>query len=262
MNLKSLGSKRVISIRVFRIALAVLGFIIVAFNDSLGKIEGFVEFLLLYFVVVVVTVFHWVFVNIKAIVKLKNEKKKSELMHLQSQVNPHFFFNMLNNLYGLVDKDSEQAKKLILKLSDMMRYSIYEGQHEWVALQQEVDFINNYIALHKMRYHKTIAVNFDVHIENENSKLMPLLFIILVENAFKHGVEVLRDHAFVNISIVSNQNEVTINVENNFDEEEKSEKGIGLENLKRRLELAYHKKHTLSHAINDSVYTAQLKLSL
>ena len=144
----------------------------------------------------------------------------------------------------------------------MMRYSIYEGQREWVALQQEVDFINNYIALHKMRYHKTIAVNFDVHIENENSKLMPLLFIILVENAFKHGVEVLRDHAFVNISIVSNQNEVTINVENNFDEEEKSEKGIGLENLKRRLELAYHKKHTLSHAINDSVYTAQLKLSL
>ncbi len=262
MKLKSLGRNSFFSIRTFRIALVVIGVIIVAFNDYFGKKEGFVEFLLLFFITVIITVSHWLFVNIKAIVKLKNEKAKTEMMHLQSQVNPHFFFNMLNNLYGLVDKDSEQAKKLILKLSDMMRYSIYEGQKEYVTLQQEIDFINNYIELHKMRYHKNISINFDVDVDNENIKLMPLLFIILVENAFKHGIEVLRNDAFANISIRSNQNEITLSVENNFDVDEKSNKGIGLDNLKRRLELAYPKKHELVHTINNDMYTATMKLNL
>lgn len=262
MNLKFLSKKKSFPIRIFRITVAVIGIIIVAFNDYFGKIEGFVELLFLYFITVIITVSHWLFVNIKAIVKLKNEKKKTELMHLQSQVNPHFFFNMLNNLYGLVDKDSEQAKKLILKLSDMMRYSIYEGQKDYVTLRQEIDFISNYIALHKMRYHKNISINFDVDIENEDLKLIPLLFIILVENAFKHGVEVLRDNAFVNISIISNQNAITLNVKNNFDTKEQSHEGIGLENLKRRLELAYSKKYEFTHTINDDIYTAKLKLTL
>ncbi|MFK2820312.1 histidine kinase [Flavobacteriaceae sp. LMIT009] len=262
MKLKSLVRNSFFSLRTFRIALVVIGVIIVAFNDYFGKKEGFVEFLLLFFITVIITVSHWLFVNIKAIVKLKNEKAKTEMMHLQSQVNPHFFFNMLNNLYGLVDKDSEQAKKLILKLSDMMRYSIYEGQKEYVTLQQEIDFINNYIELHKMRYHKNISINFDVDVDNENIKLMPLLFIILVENAFKHGIEVLRNDAFANISIRSNQNEITLSVENNFDVDEKSNKGIGLDNLKRRLELAYPKKHELVHTINNDMYTATMKLNL
>lgn len=248
--------------RTFRIVLAVLGVVIVLCNDTFGKIEGFVEFIFLYFITVCVVIFHWVFVNIKLIINLKNEKTKTELMHLQSQVNPHFFFNMLNNLYGLVDKDSEKAKKLILKLSDMMRYSIYEGQKEYVTLQQEVDFISNYIELHKMRYHKSITINFNIDIENEGIKIMPLLFIILVENAFKHGVEVLRNNALVNISIISKQNKVTLKVENNFDTEEKSEKGIGLENLQRRLELAYPKKHELVYTIYKDVYTAKLTLNL
>ncbi|WP_343912415.1 sensor histidine kinase [Aquimarina litoralis] len=183
-------------------------------------------------------------------------------MHLQSQVNPHFFFNMLNNLYGLVDKDSEKAKTLILKLSDMMRYSIYEGQKEYVTLQQEIDFIHNYIQLHKMRYHKDITINFEVDIDNEKLKIMPLLFIILVENAFKHGLEVLRTNAFANISITSKQNSIVLEIENNFDEEIKGEKGIGLENLSRRLALAYPKKHELTNAINHDIYTAKLRLEI
>ncbi|OSY89289.1 histidine kinase [Tenacibaculum holothuriorum] len=262
MNFKFPDKKKIFSMLTFRITLAVIGIIIVLFNDTFGKIEGFVEFLLLYFISVSIAVFHWLFVNIKFIINLKNEKAKTELMHLQSQVNPHFFFNMLNNLYGLVDKDSEKAKKLILKLSDMMRYSIYEGQNEYVTLQQEIDFINNYIELHKMRYHKNIVVNFEVDVEDENLKVMPLLFIILVENAFKHGVEVLRNNAFVHISIASKRRKIILKIENNFDQEEKSEKGIGLENLKRRLELAYPKKHKLISLINNNVYTAKLTINL
>ncbi|WP_243643646.1 sensor histidine kinase [Tenacibaculum sp. M341] len=183
-------------------------------------------------------------------------------MHLQSQVNPHFFFNMLNNLYGLVDKDSEKAKKLILKLSDMMRYSIYEGQKEYVTLQQEIDFISNYIELHKMRYHKEINVKLDINVANKNLKIMPLLFIILVENAFKHGIEVLRNNAFISIKLTAKENSITLIIENNFDEEIQGENGIGLKNLERRLALAYPKKYEFATAIHQNIYTAKLNLRL
>lgn len=257
-----IGKRRFSPLALFRIVLAILGVIIVLFNDEFGKIEGFVEFLLIYFVVVIIAVFHWLFVNIRLLINLKSEKAKTELLNLQSQVNPHFFFNMLNNLYGLVDKDSEQAKALILKLSDMMRYSVYEGQKERVSLQQEIDFIRNYIELHEMRYHKDIHITFDVDVADENLKIIPLLFIILVENAFKHGVEVLRNNAFVNISLVSQKNELTFSVTNNFDLEEESESGIGLTNLRRRLELAYTHNHTFSTSIENDVYEAKLVLQL
>ena len=262
MKLKFPTRKKLFSMRMLRIVLVVIGIVIVLFNDVFGKIEGFVEFLLLYFITVCIAVFHWVFVNIKAIINLKNEKKKTELMHLQSQINPHFFFNMLNNLYGLVDKDSEKAKQLILKLSDMMRYSIYDGQKELVTLEEEIEFINNYIELHKMRYHKNIDIQMDVDVENPQLKLMPLLFIILVENAFKHGVEVLRNDAFINITIKTDKKELMLTVENNFDENEESDEGIGLTNLKRRLELVYPKKHKLTHTIDNNIYTSKLQLSL
>lgn len=260
MIFKIPSRKKIFTKRIFRIMLVAIGVLIVSFNDTFGKLEGFVEFLLMYFIVVIITTLHWLFVNIKLIINLKNEKAKTELMHLQSQVNPHFFFNMLNNLYGLVDKDSEKAKKLILKLSDMMRYSIYEGQKAYVTLQEEIDFISNYIELHRMRYHKNITINVDIDIEDETLKIMPLLFIILVENAFKHGVEVLRNDAFVNLSMISKQNSVFLKIENNFDKEEKSEKGIGLQNLKRRLELGYPKKHELTNSIDGDIHTAELTI--
>ncbi|MGB0890779.1 MAG: sensor histidine kinase [Flavobacteriaceae bacterium] len=262
MNLKFLNRNRIIIIRNFRIVLIALGLIIVFFNDYFGKKEGFVEFLAFYFIIVIITILHWLFVSIKSIINLKNEKKKTELMHLQSQVNPHFFFNMLNNLYGLVDKDSEKAKKLILKLSDMMRYSIYEGQKEFVTLQEEIDFIHNYIELHKMRYHKNINIEFENDIKDGSLKILPLLFIILVENAFKHGVEVLRNNAFINLSITSKQNEVCIKIENNFDKEENNTKGIGLQNLQRRLELVYPKKHKFTSSTKDDIYTTELILKV
>lgn len=262
MVFKIPNKKKLFSKRIFRITLVVIGVIIIIFNDTFGRLEGFVEFLLFYFIVVFITILHWLFVNIKYIINLKNEKAKTELMHLQSQVNPHFFFNILNNLYGLVDKDSEKAKKLILKLSDMMRYSIYEGQKEYVTLQEEIDFINNYIELHRMRYHKNISINVAVDIEDENLKLMPLLFIILVENAFKHGVEVLRNDAFVNLSIIAKQNTIFFKIENNFDKKEEREKGIGLQNLKRRLELVYPEKHQLTNSIDSDIHTAELRLKV
>ena len=205
---------------------------------------------------------YWVFKQIRQVINLKNEKAQTELRHLKSQVNPHFFFNMLNNLYGLVDTDSEKAKQLILKLSDLMRYSIYEGQNDEVTLQEEIDFISNYIALHKMRYHKHIDISFITDVDNNTVKVMPLLFIILVENAFKHGVEVLRETAFVNIKLITSSNSVHFEIENNFDNEHKTEKGIGLNNLKRRLELVYPKKHKFSTKVQNNIFKATLEIQL
>lgn len=205
----------------------------------------------------------WIFGQIRATLKQKKEKTNIELLHLQSQVSPHFFFNTLNNLYGLVEKDAKKAKQLILNLSDMMRYSIYDGQKEVVTLEQEVTFIDNYIELHTARYHKKIEIQFSKHIQKEGMSLKPLLFIILVENAFKHGVENLRENAYVHIDITANENEISFVVENNFENNEPSEtQGIGLKNLQRRLELVYPKKHTLSHTVVDNLYKAYLTLKL
>lgn len=204
---------------------------------------------------------YWLIKQIRATLTLRTEQQKMELLHLQSQVNPHFFFNMLNNLYGLVAKDAEKAQALILKLSDMMRYSIYDGQQPSVTLQQEVAYLQNYIELHKMRYHKKINVQFHTDIEDENSPIVPLLFIILLENAFKHGVENIQDGAFVNVSLIANQREIQCTVENNVDEESvANDQGIGLKNLKRRLELVYPNRHVLSLKKEEHTYSSQLIL--
>ncbi len=216
---------------------------------------------MIYYIILLLVGMIWVVLQLKSLLKLKNENKKNELLHLQSQVNPHFFFNMLNNLYGMVDKDAEKSKALILKLSDLMRYSIYEGEKSVVTLEEEINYLKNYIELHKMRYHKEIDVQFSYEIEDDSTKVMPLLFIILVENAFKHGVENLRADAFVHITIKSDANRIIFKVQNNFDADELPvEKGIGLKNLQRRLELAYPKKHHLTRKKEASVYTAQLEL--
>jgi len=244
-------------------ALLIMGIIIIIFNDAFGDNEPFVIVSMFYFLLLFFLIIRWIFIQIKTIIRLKNEQVKTELMHLKSQVNPHFFFNTLNNLYGLVGKDAKKAQKLILKLSDMMRYSIYEGQKETVTLAEEVTYLQNYIALHKMRYHKTIDVDFQHQIDEKDYRIMPLLFIILLENAFKHGVENLRDSAYVHIKLIANNNEIYFEIENNFDVMQTPEQGgIGLENLNRRLILVYPNKHTLSYETINNVYKAQLNIKV
>jgi len=241
-----------------------LAILLVVFNDSLGDEDGFIVFSLLFFTALTIWMVRWLIIQIKFILRLKKEKKQAELMHLKSQVNPHFFFNTLNNLYGLVEQDTEKAQQLILKLSDMMRYSIYEGQNEWVTLEDEITYLENYMDLHRMRYHKTIDIRFDVDAEDRSIKVMPLLFIIMLENAFKHGVEKLRSGAFVHIVLKVTTKFIEFDIENNFDIEEPcGSKGIGLNNLKQRLELVYHNKHELEITNKpDGIYTIRLSISL
>lgn len=259
---QSLINKRILQ-RIVPYFYIVTTILIVVFNDALGKWEGFIVFSLLFFASMAVLMIRWVFIQTQFILRLKKEKQQAELMHLKSQVNPHFFFNMLNNLYGLVEQDTAKAQQLILKLSDMMRYSIYEGQNDWVTLADEITYLENYMDLHRMRYHKSIDIRFDIDAADRSIQIMPLLFIIMLENAFKHGVEKLRKDAFVHIRLKATTQMVDFEIENNFDVEEiGGSEGIGLNNLKQRLELVYLNRHELEISSNAGIYNVRLRLTL
>ena len=262
MKFKISDRKKKMINRFYKITLVIIGLVLVIFNDTFGKLEGFVEFIALYFILLFITIAHWIFKQIKSIIRLKNEKEKSELLHLKSQVNPHFFFNTLNNLYGLMEKDSKE-REMVLKLSDMMRYSIYEGEKDWVTLKQELDYLKNYIELQEIRYHKKSDIQFNSEIDNPQARIMPLLFIILVENAFKHGLENLENDAYIHIHFTENNNRVNFVIENNFDvQQTRNNEGIGLKNLQRRLELVYPNKHALSFYVGTNTYKVTLSLKI
>ncbi len=241
---------------------AVVAGFFLAHLESVQDIEPTFSILaFIYFALLIFWGVKWLAGQVGMVFRQRKEKINIELKHLQSQISPHFFFNTLNNLYGLVEKDSKKAQSMILKLSDMMRYSIYDGQKEWVTLEEEIAYLKNYIALHRMRYHKEIDVRFDINIEDESVNVLPLMFITLLENAFKHGVENLRNGAFVHIHFISLDGSVYIKVENNYDPEELNDQpGIGISNLQRRLQLAYPKRHTFTTSSDGDIYTAELKI--
>ena len=204
----------------------------------------------------------WLIGQIMIVRRLKNEKTQAELLHLKAQVNPHFFFNTLNNLYGWIDKNPSIAKGLVLQLADMMRYNLYDGQKDKVTIDKEVAFLNNYIKLHQMRYQKDIDIRFELDIKDDHMKVMPLLFIILVENAFKHGVEALRKSAFVHIKLKADEKEITFEVKNNFEPDIDKKKGIGLQNLRRRLNIMYANNYKLTTDSSGDTFTALLSLNI
>ena len=207
-------------------------------------------------------VFSWFFEQWKIFQTIKSEKTKAELALLKSQINPHFFFNTLNNLYSLIKKDPDTAQDYVLKLSDMMRFTIYEGKEEAVSLEAEINYLTNFIALQTGRYHKVIEIDFQQKIQDLKITIPPLLFIILLENAFKHGVEKLIDNSFVHVHIEENETHIIFSVRNNFDPESQSKQhGIGLENLKERLLLLYpNDTYKLNIQNENAIYFAQLEL--
>lgn len=215
----------------------------------------------IFFLPIPVLILIWIFEQWKWLQNLKAEKSKTELSLLRTQINPHFFFNTLNNLYALTVKNSKQAPDVILKLSDMMRYTIYEGEKETVKIGDEIEYLNNYIELHKIRYKKSVDIIFKHNID-PNLLIAPLLFIILLENAFKHGVETLTENAYIHMNLYEDTNFIYFTIENNFDLNEANEStGIGLKNLKRRLSLLYDKKHTFHIDTTNNTYKTTLKIS-
>lgn len=202
----------------------------------------------------------WVFEQWKRIKNLEMAKNAAELAMLKNQINPHFFFNTLNNLYGLCVEKSDRAPELVLKLSEMMRYTIYEGKEASVLLSREVNYLENFLELHKLRHRLPLEISFKKQMP-EDVKVSPLLFIVLVENAFKHGVEKLAEGAFVRIELYSGENKLRFQIENNFDPSVSNpENGIGLENLKRRLELTYPGLYLLHIDQNNSIFKVVLEI--
>lgn len=206
-------------------------------------------------------VFSWFFERWKAFQTLKNKKVKAELSLLKEQINPHFFFNTLNNLYALIKKDADAAQDYVLKLSDLMRFTIYDSGKESVLLKDEISYLINFIDLQTARYHKDIDVNFEKEIENANTEIAPLLFIILLENAFKHGVEKATDNAFIHLKLIEDNNKIQFTVKNNYEVEGTGKRiGIGLKNLKERLNLLYPNSHQLINNINQNIYSTTLEI--
>jgi sensor histidine kinase YesM len=207
--------------------------------------------------------FTWIFTHFRKLKELKNEKTTAELVLLKEQINPHFFFNSLNSLYSLIKKDPDKAQEYVLKLSDMIRFTVYEGKKDTVSIKDEITYLKNYIDLNVSRYHKKIDIQFNNHIENDCTQIAPLLYIILLENAFKHGVEILTDNAFVHIDFSQSENEVYFEIKNNFDDQNtENTPGIGIENLKNRLELLYKNNYDFQVSTNKNVYCTSLKINL
>ncbi|MBQ4915117.1 histidine kinase [Maribacter sp. MMG018] len=192
----------------------------------------------------------------------ENFKLHTELQHLRYQLQPHFFFNSLNNIYSLVDISPEKAKSTIHSLGKLMRYLLYETNTELVPLSKEIEFMRKYIELMKLRLTDKTQVESAFPIGKNNIEIAPLLFISLIENAFKHGVSANKNST-ISLEMIVHDNVVNFMLENhNFPKEEsdKSGSGIGLQNLEKRLELLYPNKYYFKRELKEGVYTVNLKI--
>jgi two-component system, LytTR family, sensor histidine kinase AlgZ len=198
--------------------------------------------------------------------ELETEKLTAELRFLKAQINPHFLFNTLNNLYYLAFTNSPNTTEVIAKLSQMMRYMIYDSNHPKVPLEKEIEYMQNYISLEKLRLNNDVPILFEIGENTEGVQIVPLVLITFLENAFKHGVSNNAEDAWVKIKIETNNKTLHYTVENSQlklkDEKTKEKSGIGLQNVQRRLELSYANLYTLNIQDLKDSYTVNLTLQL
>ena len=197
---------------------------------------------------------------LKAQLKEEHQKRtEAELAWLKNQINPHFLFNTLNNISSLVQIDADKAQDAIAQLSDLLRYAMYETDKSLVPLKEEVSFMQNYIDLMRLRHNERLTVTTEwpdlspLTTPHSPLTIPPLLFISLIENAFKHGVSSSRD-SFIRIRLSTSPDSITFCCENtNYpkDDQNRSGSGIGIENTRRRLELMYPGRYTWNYGVND-----------
>ncbi len=200
---------------------------------------------------------------------LENQNIQSELRFLKSQINPHFLFNTLNSIYALTLKKSDDAPEIVVKLSEMLRYMLYECNEKLVPLSKEVNYVKNYLALEQLRHGGKIEINFDLEGEVDGQMLAPLLFVPFLENSFKHGASRTIKNGYVKVVMrILTKNQLQFEVENNKPDtfpmanHELKSGGIGLANLDRRLNILYPNKHNLTIKDSPNVYRVILDLSL
>lgn len=193
---------------------------------------------------------------------LESERREMELQFLKSQLNPHFLFNSLNNIYSLAYQKSDKTADAIMKLSEIMRYMIYESNTPTVALSKEVDYLTSYIELQKIRFKDGAYIELTLNGEIDNQKIVPLMLISFVENAFKHGV--VTDPAEpVKINIIANQKILHFSVVNKKNQQNKdAQGGVGLTNVERRLQLVYPDRYKLNVVNSATHYTCELMIDI
>lgn len=197
----------------------------------------------------------------KKLREIEKEKFTAEMSLLKAQINPHFFFNTLNNLYALTLVASKESPNVVLKLSNLMRYMLYEASAGKVMLRNELTHLQNYIQIEQMRFTDRLDLSFQYSGDINGKWIVPLLLLPFIENAFKHGIENNSGWVTIDLKVIGNQ--LCLKVENSFDKPSKPKiGGLGLANVKRRLHLVYPGDHELQMEQDDGVYKVDLKINL
>lgn len=196
--------------------------------------------------------------------QLRAEKSEAELRALKGQLHPHFLFNTINNLYALARVKSDKTAPVAHKLAQLLRYVLYESQKSSVPLEKEIQLLEDYVALEKLRFDEgRLLVNFKVDVDEPKTEIAPLLLLPIVENAFKHGASEQREEARISIFIRLNNRVLDAKIENTKPlDKSNNEPGIGLQNLRRQLELIYPEKHELEIIEREKNFEVHLKLVL
>ncbi len=198
--------------------------------------------------------------------KISASQSQSELKLLQSQISPHFLFNTLNNLYGISMTRHEKIPPLLLKLSELLRYSVYDAKVLFVPLSDELAYINNYIDFEKLRIGDRLIINTEIAEEVKGLQIAPMILIIFVENAFKHSKNSTDQNIYVDIELKSWANSILFSIKNSYQENQEKGfdkySGFGLENVRKRLELLYPGKYDLKTEVKDDFYKVMLQLKV
>lgn len=195
--------------------------------------------------------------------ELEKEKLDSELAFLKNQISPHFFFNTLNNIYSLIGIDGPTAQESVLKLSKLMRYLLYESENGETMISHEIDFMNNYIALMKLRLSSRVELQIDFPKQFSDFSIPPLLFIPFIENAFKHGIS-SRDRSFINIVLKLGDDQLIFSTQNSIGKCSQTGdlqySGIGLDNVRKRLMLLFPGNHELKIEQDEATFSVKLSI--
>ncbi len=196
--------------------------------------------------------------------KLAEEKLEAELNFLKAQVHPHFLFNTLNNLYALTLTKSDKTPDIVLKLSDLLDYMIYKSNDDYVPLEKELEIVEGYIELEKMRYNKRLDLHYNISGQVGGHEVAPLILLPFIENCFKHGASKDRSNPHIDIKLEISPDFLYLRALNSLpakkDQEDQKNEGIGLKNVKRRLELLYPDQHELRIIEKKKEFTVELKI--
>ena len=192
------------------------------------------------------------------------EKAEAELNFLKSQINPHFLFNSLNSVYFLIDKNNTEARESLHKFSDMLRYQLYEMKGNKIPVEREINYLKDYVDLQKLRKDDAFSVSFNCSPSVAGFSIEPLLLVPFVENAFKHVSSYAEKENFIRFNLDRQNGQMIFSAENSKDKERTNDtySGIGLNNVKRRLELLYPDRHELTIKDEEKVYTVNLKIKI